>query len=81
MLYVEEVSGILHTSCDFVNKCVTRLLCYDVQMVYIYTVSAGVTYQLKYTLGTPELFNNLSTHCTVIILLEISIKYLLTYKV
>ena len=28
MLYVEEVSGILHASCDFVNKYVTRLLCY-----------------------------------------------------
>ena len=81
MLYVEEVSGILYTSCDFVNKYVTRLLCYYVQMVYIHTVSAGVTYVLKYKLGTPELFNNLSTHCTVIILLEISIKYLLTYKV
>ena len=47
MLYVEEVSGILHTSCDFVNKYITRLLCYDVQIVYIHAFSAGVTYLLK----------------------------------
>ena len=38
MLYVEEVSGILHTSCDFVNKYITRLLCYDVQIVYIHII-------------------------------------------